>query len=213
MKTDRDEKRSRNASSTGSVTSTSQSLLSRLRKDDAQAWDRLVRLYSPLVYYWCRQQRLSDQEIPDVVQEVFRSVATNIERFRKDRPRDTFRGWLRTITRSKVVDFYRRQNRQPQAAGGSVAHLQFSQVPDVEPQDDEDEAAEQQVHHRLFLQALELIQEDFQERTWQAFWRVVVDGQSPKDVAEELSMQPGGVRVAKSRVLQRLRQELGDLLD
>jgi DNA-directed RNA polymerase specialized sigma24 family protein len=32
-------------------------------------------------------------------------------------------------------------------------------------------------------------------------------------VAEELKMQPGTVRVAKSRVLQRLRQELGELLE
>jgi DNA-directed RNA polymerase specialized sigma24 family protein len=33
-----------------------------------------------------------------------------------------------------------------------------------------------------------------------------------RDVAAELSMSPGAVRVAKSRVLQRLREELGDLL-
>ncbi len=31
----------------------------------------------------------------------------------------------------------------------------------------------------------------------------------PKDVGPELSMSPGAVRVAKSRVLQRLREELG----
>ena len=37
-------------------------------------------------------------------------------------------------------------------------------------------------------------------------------GQYPaKDVADELRMQPGAVRVAKSRVLNRLRHELGDL--
>ena len=58
-----------------------------------------------------------------------------------------------------------------------------------------------------------LILTNFKENTWQAFWRVVVDGQSPKDVANELSMHPGTVRVAKSRVLQRLRQEMGELLE
>ena len=35
---------------------------------------------------------------------------------------------------------------------------------------------------------------------------------STADVAEELSMSPGAVRVAKCRVLRRLRAELGDVI-
>ena len=63
----------------------------------------------------------------------------------------------------------------------------------------------------LFRRALELIQHDFEPATWRAFWSVVVDGRTPGDVADELSMSQGAVRVAKCRVLQRLRKELGDL--
>ena len=39
-------------------TKTSLSLLERLREDDAEAWDRLADVFSPLVYTWCRQQSL-----------------------------------------------------------------------------------------------------------------------------------------------------------
>ena len=75
--------------------------------------------------------------------------------------------------------------------------------------DEEDRAVE--VGERgLFNRALELIRAEFEERTWLAFWRTVVEGQAPKDVAADLSMSPGAVRVAKSRVLHRLRAELGD---
>jgi DNA-directed RNA polymerase specialized sigma24 family protein len=56
-----------------------------------------------------------------------------------------------------------------------------------------------------------LIRNEFEERTWQALWRTTVDGRSPAEVAGELNMTAGAVRVAKSRVLRRLRQELGDL--
>lgn len=49
--------------------------------------------------------------------------------------------------------------------------------------------------------------------TWRAFWRVAVDGCSPADVADELDMSVNAVYIAKSRVLRRLREELGDLLD
>jgi RNA polymerase sigma-70 factor (ECF subfamily) len=39
---------------------------------------------------------------------------------------------------------------------------------------------------------------------------VTIEGRATADVAADLGMQPGAVRVAKSRVLQRLRRELGD---
>jgi RNA polymerase sigma-70 factor (ECF subfamily) len=55
-----------------------------------------------------------------------------------------------------------------------------------------------------------LIRGEFSERTWQAFWRTAVEGRAAKDVGAELAMSPGAVRVAKSRVLHRLREELGD---
>jgi RNA polymerase sigma-70 factor (ECF subfamily) len=48
-------------------------------------------------------------------------------------------------------------------------------------------------------------------RTWQAFWLTAVEGRLPRDVALELGISPGAVRVAKSRVLKRLRDELGGL--
>lgn len=205
---------------THGVNSTSRSLLARLRDNEGDAWERLVTLYTPLVYYWSRKSGLPDQEVADVVQDVFRAVSLHIADFRKNRPDDTFRGWLRVITRSKAVDHFRRQAHEPQAAGGTVAQKLLAEVPqagfhdehDVVT-DDENDAGEQSAQHALFQQALTLIRDDFHEQTWQAFWRVVVDGQAPKDVAEELSMRVGTVRVAKCRVLQRLRRELGDLLE
>ena len=54
---------------------------------------------------------------------------------------------------------------------------------------------------------------EFEERTWQMFWRVVIEGHSPVALAEELGVTPAAVRQAKSRVLRRLKEEMGELLD
>jgi len=54
---------------------------------------------------------------------------------------------------------------------------------------------------------------EFEERTWTAFWQAAVEGQSPADIAEDLGMTPAAIRKAKSRVLHRLRQEVGDLIE
>ncbi len=195
-----------------SSTGTSRSLIDRARADDAAAWDRLVALYAPLVLHWCRRRGLREQDAADVFQEVFRSVAAHIADFRKERAGDTFRGWLRTITRNKLHDYFRRTGREPAGVGGSAALARLAQVPAPEEAERET-AAEVRAERQLFLRALEAIRGEFEERTWQAFWRTAVEGRAPKDVAADLGMSPGAVRVAKSRVLQRLREELGDPLE
>jgi len=67
------------------------------------------------------------------------------------------------------------------------------------------------VFNNVLLRALEFIRGEFHERTWEAFWKVVVEGRTADDVAADLDMKPGTVLVAKSRVLLRLRRELGDI--
>jgi RNA polymerase sigma-70 factor (ECF subfamily) len=155
---------------------------------------------------------LPGQEIADIFQEVFQAVAVHFHTFHRDRPGDTFRGWLRTITKNKVRDHFRMRQREPQAAGGTGAGVWWSQVPDSSGRLDED-CDDKETDKPLFRRALELIQGSFEETTWRAFWHVVVDGRSPQEVAAELAMSAGAVRVAKCRVLHRLRQELGDVQD
>ena len=187
-------------------TSTSRSLLKHLHENDQEAWDKLVKLYTPLVWHWCRQMRLPTQDSADVFQEVFKSVALHYPGFHRDKPGDTFRGWLRTITTNKVHDHFRKRASEPQGMGGTEAKAFMSAVPEVSTELDEAETDQP-----LFRQALALIQGHFEETTWRAFWGVVVDGRSPDNVSNELGISAGAVRVAKCRVLHRLRQELGDI--
>jgi RNA polymerase sigma-70 factor (ECF subfamily) len=183
--------------------------LERIRTGDPAAWDQLISLYAPLVYSWCRQWDLQDQEIADISQEVFLSVLGHIAAFRKERKGDTFRGWLRTILRNKVHDHFRRLGQQGQGVGGTDAQRRFSQLP--QPQPAEEVQGTDVEERALFHRALEMIRAEFEPRTWQAFWQTTLEGRAPKDVAADLGMSPGAVRVAKSRVLHRLREELGDL--
>jgi RNA polymerase sigma-70 factor, ECF subfamily len=188
---------------------TSRSLLERLKADDAAAWDRLVALYTPLLYRWCRRRGLRDQEIADVLQDVFQAVATHIAGFRKERAGDTFRGWLRTIARNKVNDHLRRRGREPEGAGGTDAQARLAGVPESAPPES-GSSSDDRADRLLLGRVLDLIRGEFEPRTWQAFWRTAVEGRSPAEVGDELAMSPGAVRVAKSRILRRLREELGD---
>ncbi len=60
-----------NAVTSGSSSSTSTSLLGRVKSRDPDAWERFVKLYSPLVYRWARQVGLQESDASDLAQEVF----------------------------------------------------------------------------------------------------------------------------------------------
>lgn len=189
--------------------STSLSLLERVRHQNQDAWQRLIFLYSPMIEHWCRAWGVAGGDVDDIRQEVFQALISGLQSFRRDRPGDTFRGWLRVVTRRKFLDHCRLRQRQPLGQGGTDAHLrmlQHAESEDAAPSDSPEEV--KQLHHR----ALELLRAQFETRTWQAFWYCAVDGRSPIDVGKDMGMTAAAVRKAKSRVLRRLKDELGDLL-
>jgi RNA polymerase sigma-70 factor (ECF subfamily) len=198
-------------SSDPSVFRTSASLLVRVQANDQAAWTRLVDLYAPLVYHWCRRAQLGTEDTADVFQEVFRAVATHIQDFRRDRKGDTFRGWLRTITQNKIRDHFRKLRDEPKAAGGTDANIRLNTAAD--PISLQDDASEQSIVHQVLHRTLESIHGEFEERTWTAFWQVQIDGKTTGEVGVALGMTAAAVRKARLRVLARLRQEMGELLD
>ena len=187
---------------------TSLSLLDRARHHDEPSWQRLVTLYGPLVEHWCRRGGARPEDAADLAQEVFLAVSQGLERFERRGP-GSFRAWVRGITRHKLLDCYRRAERQAAAAGGSTALERLLDIPDPQPGSDED-ADEMS---GLYRRALDLIRGEFEERTWQAFWLTAVEGREAPAAAAELGMSPVAVRIARSRVLARLRAEADELID
>ncbi len=186
------------------------SLLLRVRTLDPDAWQRLVHIYGPVVFRWCLRAGVRAEDAADIGQEVFRAVSNSIGRFRRERPGDTFLGWLRTITKYKITDFLRKQGTGPDAIGGTDFQLAVSQLPeqfDLESDEPVDEREESSI---VFRRALEILQTEFEQRTWAAFWATAVDDRATADVADELGMTAMAVRKAKSRVLRRLRDEFDD---
>lgn len=190
-----------------SSASTSPSLLRRVRSDDSAAWSELVELYAPLIAHWCRKQGLQPAAVQDCLQEVFFAVLKSLADFEPNGKTGCFRAWLRTITRNKIVDSIRREQRQHAATGGTTALAALQAAPDLhEEEDPEDELAFSQVLYR----ALDQVQNEFEPKTWQAFWRTTIDAVPAQQVAAELQISPAAVRKYRSRILRRLREQMGD---
>lgn len=196
-------------------TSTSASLLARVRAEqpDPDAWRRFVDLYEPLIRGWCRASGLQSADAEDIGQEVFKAVAAGIGRFVHGRDGGTLRGWLRRITSNELATWARRRNHQPVVEGGSDALRTLTTVPNAPDADDPDRDLTREEKRALLRRAVLGSMTRFSEQSREIFCRVVVDREAPAHVAEAMSVSVDVVYTVRSRVLKRLRDEYGELLE
>jgi RNA polymerase sigma factor (sigma-70 family) len=191
---------------------TRRSLVLRLQNlDDQAAWAEFVGLYEPLLYRLARARGLQDADARDLCQDVFRAVASAIERWDPDPAKGRFRGWLFRIARNHVVDFLAGQGRHPRGSGRTSVHDMLQ----ARPADDAGAEAEFAIEfrRRAFHWVAGQVKNEFTDTTWRAFWMTGVENRPVGDVARELGMSPGAVYVARSRVLARLRGRVEQLTE
>ncbi len=174
------------------------------QKMDADAWHRLVGVFGPIVYRWCRASSVPASDAADVVQEVFATVARGISDFERQKSAGSFRSWLAIITRSRTADYFRRAAKHQAAAGGTEAMLAMQRYA---------EAVDSTITHAnlqstISQQVLAQAKAEFEPSTWDAFWQTTIDGKSASEVAQLTGLSRASVYQAKSRILRNLRQRM-----
>jgi RNA polymerase sigma-70 factor, ECF subfamily len=199
--------------SRGHSPSTSMTLLGMANAGDREAWDRIVFLYSPLVDRWCRARNLNPDIIQGIGQEVFLTLFRNLGRFRKDEPGQGFRPWLWTITKNKIADHFIQIRDEPRCVGGSEAREALENYPGAVSTSESGGGSAAPTDRVILLRrCLEAVKSDFEPRTYQAFWEVVMEGKPPAEVARTMAMKSvGAVHTARSRVMRRLRELFEEL--
>ena len=190
---------------------TRQSLLLRAWTGQEEAWKDLTDIYRPLIIGWLNRQGVPAVDLEDLSQDVLLSVVKHLPGFEHSGNRGAFRSWLRTIVCSRTADYWRAVDPGNQADGGSGATVALQQIED--PDSDLNRQWDEE-HDRYVLNCLlDLVEEEFEPLTLKAFRRLALDGASGAEAAQELGLSVAAVYVAKSRVLQRIRQEAEGLID
>lgn len=169
---------------------------------DAEAWEQFARIYRPVVYRLARQRGLQDADAQDLSQQVLMAVVAAISRWERSGESVRFRHWLRRVARNAIINVLTRQPHD-RAAGGSLPALLHDHP---QPDDAMVNQIEREYQREVFRQAADIVRGDVRPETWQAFARTVIDGLSIQDAAKELSKPIGAVYLARSRIMQRLRE-------
>ena len=194
-------------------TRTSRTLLKKVvHWEDHPAWVRFRDTYDPRLRRWCRRYGLDDDAIDEVCQRVWWELADRMRTFEYD-PGGSFRGWLRRLCESRVLNYLRERHTRPlfrlddredgaEAVGRGIA---------VEPDDPEGGEEGADPARPPILEAGEAIQSAVRARVkphnWEAFWLVAIGDWSVERTAEHLGMSRAAVYAARERVARMLRDE------
>lgn len=183
---------------------TRKSLLLTLRDPQKdEAWSEFMAIYEPLVYQLARGKGFQHADAQDLTQEVFAAVGSAIERFDPERAEGSFRGWLFRIARNLMINFL---TRQKEPAGSSDSRLMELLEQQADPTSEEATRFDLEYRREVFAWAARQAKPHFSEETWQAFWLTGVEGKSIDEVAAMLGKTAGAVRVARCRVLAKLKE-------
>ncbi len=177
------------------------SLLIRVRNaTDTQAWEEFYNLYSPLLYSYARDQRLSHEDAEDIRSSCYESIVKNIQRFQYDGQKRGFRAWLRTMVNRRIID-QKRKKRIPIAKMVDV-----QQIKGTERSVDEIFDEHWQLHHLRY--AIGNVQKRVSETTFEAFLLLTEADLSVGEVCQRMDMNADQVYRIRSRVLSLIREEM-----
>lgn len=196
---------------TGPLTSTT--LLGRLQNwDDTAAWRIFVDRYQCLFESWSRRKLANPADVDEVNQQVIWEVARRLTDFRYDSKR-SFRGWLRTLHQSRLLDFLKIQRRR-RLREVEIARLRrpmhVASVNPVEEAPSPGPDSEFQFENSAAVEfVLSSVQSRVSPQTWSIFNDIAVHGQSVSDTAQRHGMKYAATFAAYSRTCQMLRREAG----
>jgi len=187
--------------------STRASLLARLSHNpaDAEAWAKFVNRYGRAIFSWCRRRGLQQEDAEDVSQGLLFKLVTRMRTFVYDRAKGKYRALLKTLVEHEVYDFLEQRRRAAVGAGGSE---ELECLLNAEARESLAHGVMDQFDLELLEIAKERVRLRVNQATWEAYRLLAEEELDPPEVAIRVNMRVGQTYVAKSRVLEMLREEV-----
>ena len=191
---------------------TRSSLIQRLKATiNGESCEEFFHTYWELIYNVARRAGLSEADAQDIVQETILKVHNSLDRFEYNRKRGTFKGWLRTVTRSRLNDFFKKQQRRPalnqplEEAADELQNLEDPEGPEIEKIWDEE------WNRNLIQAALSRTKKLSSPKQFQIFKCHYIDEWTVRETCRTLGVNAAQVYMAKQRVGKIFREAVETL--
>jgi RNA polymerase sigma-70 factor (ECF subfamily) len=193
------------------VLRTRATLLDRLKNwNDQSSWQEFFDLYWQLIYRFARKAGLTDAEAQDVVQETMAAVAKHMPGFKYNPAVGTFKAWLLTQTRWRIVDQFRKRGpiaSHHTSVGDTARTATIDRVPDEKSLDWE-ALWEIDWEKTLLDTAMDRVKRRLDPQKFQIFDFYVNREWPPEKVARTFNVSVDQVYLVKNRVTDMLRDEV-----
>jgi RNA polymerase sigma factor (sigma-70 family) len=187
-------------------------LINRLKNwADQESWEEFFEIYEGLIHAVAVKSGLTATEAQDVVQETMVSVAKHMAGFKYDRKIGTFKTWLLTMARWRIVD----QLRQRHPLSGSRAYCKvkgdvpppLDNIPDRRSLD-MDALWNAEWKSSLLEVAMTRVKRSLSPQHYQVFDLYVNREWAPDKIAKTYGISVGQVYLTKNRVSQAIKKEV-----
>lgn len=195
---------------TSSYSRTSATLLAGLLDpSNYRAWEMLFECYKPILTSFAHRCGFQAADVDDVVQETLLAFLVAYRANQYDSARGRFRDWLRGIARNRVLQLLeKRKLGAAQGVGGSQTET-WSDIADSGA--GTDELWNREWEQFILRECRASAERYFDPKTLQIFDSYAMKGCTPEETAEKFGVTVNAVYVAKSKVLELMRERARDL--
>lgn len=187
------------------------SLLEEIQANNSDdAWRDFCGIYESLIQGWLGRQGVQPADADDVRQETMSTVFKEIANFEHSGRTGAFRRWLRNIVSNRLRRLWEKKSVQRRKEGV----FELSALADQLADDRSRLSAIWDHEHDIFVidKILESLERQFSNQSIKVFRKVAIQGEPARQIADELGITLGALRVAQHRVLKAVKQAAGAML-
>ena len=183
---------------------TRQTLLLRVKNpDDEQAWNEFVNYYKSFIKVILKYLNVATNHVEDLTQEILIKIWKGLQKLDYDSEKARFRTWLNRVIRNAVIDFQRAGNRRIKTENQDEVDSESFPLDN----DEFSKIIEKEWRAHITNLALDNIRPIFKGNALDVF-NLYLNEVPTKKIAEQLNIAEGSVYKLRSRVEEKLIQEI-----
>lgn len=174
--------------------------------EDHSAFEEFALYYDPFISVILHKMAIKSNDFSDLKQELLLKLWKKLKLFNIDHDKASFRGWLRTVIRNSVFEYFRKKNRDKSVELTETLELYCG----TDDNNELDNLIDEEWKKHVIQIALDHIGKLFTGHAVEVF-QLTMDGVSVQDIAEKFSIRESSVYNLRSRVKDKFQQELKNI--